>query len=128
MSISSLSGFWRPFTRGELLEVEVRESLLLGHSGVSFLWSRTEVHLCGFLKLIRSVRDGDFEVKFALRFRMGFKGSNNLVFSGGTKQTDSVDAKPNTWTQCTLPGPAYRLNDSLLWTESINMTCVLQVN
>lgn len=27
-------------------EVEVRVSLLLGHSGDSVLWSRTEVHLC----------------------------------------------------------------------------------
>lgn len=59
--------------------LEVRVSLLLGHSGDSILWSKTEVHLCGFLQLIHGMRDGDFEVKFALEFRMGFKGSHNLA-------------------------------------------------
>lgn len=29
--------------------------------------------------MIHSMKDGDFEVKFGLEFRMGFKGSNNLA-------------------------------------------------
>lgn len=42
-------GFGTFFTSRELLEVEVKVSLLLGHSGDSILLRKTEVHLCGFL-------------------------------------------------------------------------------
>lgn len=76
----AILGFGTFFTSRELLEVEVKVSLLLGHSGDSILWSKTEVNLCGFLQLIHSMRDRDFEVKFALEFSMHFKGSNNSAF------------------------------------------------
>lgn len=77
----AILAFGKPFTgrKKSFLEVEVGASLLLGHSGDSILWSKTEVHLCGFLQLIHCMRDGDFEVKFAPEFRMGFRGSNNLA-------------------------------------------------
>ena len=59
------------------MEVEVKVSLLLGHSWDSTLWRKTGVYSCGFSKLMHSMRDGDFEVKFVLQFRMDFKESNN---------------------------------------------------
>lgn len=81
-------------------------SLLLGHSGVSILWRKTEVRLCGFLQLMHSMRDGDFEVQLQQSLEWILKGAIIQLSPGGTKQAESVDAKLNTWTGCSLPGPA----------------------
>lgn len=56
--------------------------------GDSVLWSKTEVHLCGFLWSTQCRRHGGFDVKFALQLRMGFKGRIIMVsLDAQSKQT-----------------------------------------
>lgn len=102
-------------------------SLLIGHSGDSILWSKTEGHLLGFFLLIHSVRDGDFEVKFALDFRIGFKEGNNLALLWRSKVRLKIKLMKNIVygksMQChSKEGlghiPKAKMNDNLLWTRN----------